>query len=826
METTNNTPAVKDPKTFIVDERVLERVRKNCKAKESKEQVESFALPKDEEEIPDAEELNGELPKAEEPKPTNPIRDAALQYIHDGYSVVPIREREKRPAIAWEEFQRRIPTETEINQWFSDNHNQIGIVCGCVSGGLIVFDFDGEKWDELLNDFLTAFPELANTRWIITGSDKAHIYVRCVELPEDITREVRTFPDKGEIELRANNHYVLAPPSIHPSGGYYRFHNPEVPILVISRERLNESINWLNVRRQSPPVEQREPHNLTLNQKEALAKFYTRRLIGQCRRGKDRNARGYELAIRLLNLGLTREEAITFLEEFQGEVFRLKEDPYTMNEIYASLESASRKGREAPWIPEGFFRSDPQTGELLDEEVITDEISGRLLNYHLTDAGNAESFVLLHGREFCFVKELGKWLRWDGVRWVEEDEEAHLVMLETARIRNRLALSIEDVDRRRKFQNWANTSEMNFRVNAALSFGEYMLPRKFNEFDTEPYVLCCENGIINLRTGEFRQATLSDWVYKSCEVTYDRDAQCPRWIQFLNEIFPNNSGLIGFIKRAVGYTLTGDVTEQCLFLCHGSGANGKNVFFDTLGNLTGDYGQTTSSSTFKEAKNEGNNATPEVARMAGARLVKSIEVKEKAPMNIERIKNLTGVTGGTGDRITARFLFRDPFEFVPQFKIWIAVNHLPVVNDTSIAIWRRIHKIPFNAYFPPGVADPNLPMTLKGELSGILNWAIEGCLEWQRDRLHPPEVVLNATNEYRQESDIVGRFLNEETETQPDTQVQSAVLYDKFKKWCENQGENSVTQKEFTLEMNRKGYRKERRKNAIYWVGITPWTTT
>jgi putative DNA primase/helicase len=753
---------------------------------------------------------------------STPIRDAAFQYIHDGFSVVPITQGEKRPALeSLKEYQTKIPTEAELNEWFSDD-NQVAIMCGCVSGNLVVFDFDGEKWDELLTEFITLFPELQNTRIVRTGSFKAHIYVRCTELPEDVTRIVRSFPDRGEIELRANKHYVLAPPSIHPSGNQYQFCNPETPILVIPHERLTEVINWLNESRRVAPApqvnEERQTINLTSNQKEVLARFYTRRLIGQCRRGKHRNAKGFELAMRLLNLGFTQEGALPYMEEFQRDV-PSKDHPYTLEEALASLGSAASQKREAPWIPEGFFRVDPRTGELTDRELLTEQISQKLLEYHLSDAGNAESFVELSGGDFCFVKELGKWLRWDGVRWVEEDEEVYLKMQETARIRNRLALSIEDMDRRRKFQNWANTSESNFRVKAALEVAEKYLRRKFIDFDNVPYILCCENGIVNLRTGEFRQATHSDWIYKSTGVAYDRDARYPRWNRFLNEIFQGNIPLIEFLKRAIGYTLTGDVTEQCLFLCHGSGANGKSVLFDTLGNLLGDYGQSTPSSTFKEMKYEGGNASPEVARMAGARLVKSVEVKEKVTLNTERVKALTG-----GDKIVARFLFQEMFEFSPQFKIWIAVNHLPKVNDTSVAIWRRIHKIPFNAYFPPGENDPNLTSTLKAELSGILNWAIEGCLEWQRDRLNPPQVVLNATNEYRQESDVVGRFLREETGTKPDTQVRSGLLYERFRVWCEKQGENPLTQKEFNQEMGTKGHRIEKRKDANYWVGITLWT--
>ena len=800
-----NTPAVKDPNEF---QKRLDRIKANI---QSKKDTDAFALPKDEEETHTPAELK------KEPKP-NPIRDAALQYIHDGYSVVPIREGEKAPAITWADYQRRIPTEIEIDQWFSDNHNQIGIVCGCVSGNLVVFDFDGEKWNELLNDFEAAFPELANTRVVITGSGKAHIYVRCTELTEDITREVRTFPDKGEVELRANNHYVLAPPSIHPSGGDYRFRNPEVPILAIPLQRLNEIINWLNEgRRQTPPpVEQGKSPNLTLNQKEALAKFYTRRLIGQCRRGKDRNAKGFELARRLSNLGLTQEEAIPFVEEFQKDV-PSKDHPYTLEEALASLSSGFSYKRESPWIPEGFFRIDPQTGELTDRETLTEQISEKLLAYNLTDAGNAESFVELSGGDFCFVKELGKWFRWDGVRWVEENEEAHLSMMQTARIRNRLAFTIEDTDRRRRFQNWANTSESNFRVKAALAFGELMLRRKFIEFDTEPYLLCCENGIVNLRTGEFRPSTHRDWILKCTGVTYDRSAQCPRWDRFLNEIFQEDEDLIRFIKRAVGYTLTGDITEHALFLCHGEGENGKSVLFNTLGSLLGEYAQSTSSSTFREMKFEGNNATPEIARMAGARMVKSVEIKERATLNTERIKALTG-----GDKIQARFLFHESFEFFPQFKIWLAVNHEPIAKDTTIAFWRRIHKIPFNAHFPAGAAhtDPNLRETLKVELPGILNWAIEGCLEWQRDRLNPPEVVLKATRAYREASNIVGRFLEEETESKPDTQVRSGYLYEKFKTWCENQKENPLTQKEFIQEMQRLGYEKRHGKKGNYWVDV------
>ncbi len=301
------------------------------------------------------------------------LREVALQYIHDGHSVVPIREREKRPAIEWEEFQTRIPAETEVNRWFSNEHNQVGIVCGRVSGNLVVFDFDGDRWEELFDDFIAMFPELLDTRIVITGSDKIHIYARCAELPEDVTRVVRDFPGKGEIELRANRHYVLAPPSIHPNGNPYRFYDPEAPILEISQERLREIIHWLNEgRRQiSPPngEEQREITNLTPDQGLALARFYLRRLIGQCLRGAGRNAKGYELARRLLNLGLTQEEATPFMEEFQREV-PPRDHLYTLEEALASLRSAYCNEREVPWIPEGVITTEPREDEVKETQEV------------------------------------------------------------------------------------------------------------------------------------------------------------------------------------------------------------------------------------------------------------------------------------------------------------------------------------------------------------------------------------------------------------------------------------------------------------------------
>ena len=458
-------------------------------------------------------------------------------------------------------------------------------------------------------------------------------------------------------------------------------------------------------------------------------------------------------------------------------------------------------------------RSVVSSKETTSQSPAEKEIKEIISQYHLTDAGNAESFKTLCGGEFCYVPQKGKWFTWDSVRWTENDESAQLAMLKTVRTRGEIGMVLNDNDQRAKMIRWSLGSESTYRIKSALSLAEAMLKVDLTEFDKDPYSLCCANGVVDLRTGDFRPTKPEDRLERSTNVIFDPNAKCPRWLRFLWEVFKGNEELIDFIKRAVGYTLTGDTSEQCLFINYGDGENGKSVFLGIVEKTLGDYEITTPSSTLKERR--GDDTIPnDIARMCGARFVKSIEYKESIRMNEERVKVLTG-----GDRIVARFLHKEFFEYTPNFKIWIAVNHKPIIRGTDAAIWRRIRLIPFEVKFPSGVRDSHLGEKLQLELSGVLNWAIKGCLEWQKRGLEPPNKVRKATEAYREESDMVGRFLEERTVQAPGEKVAASELYAAFQRWCVENSEQPITGTMFGKRMTEKGFEKVT-KPYTHYLGI------
>jgi putative DNA primase/helicase len=435
-----------------------------------------------------------------------------------------------------------------------------------------------------------------------------------------------------------------------------------------------------------------------------------------------------------------------------------------------------------------------------------------LLNYNLTDAGNAECFRELFKDQYVFVTERKKWLRFDGIKW-SEDDQVLLRMLDTVRKRGMQGFGLQDTEKQKSIVKWCLSSESKMKLNAALSIAESMLPQSITSFDADPLILCCANGSVDLRTGKLLTSKKEDWLYKSTNILYDPGAKCERFMRFLEEVFNGDRQITDFIQKAVGYSLTGLTVEQVLFILYGTGANGKSVFLNILGELLGDYSLTTPASTFKD--NPYHDGIPnDIARMAGARLVKSIEVKEGTRLNEERIKALTG-----GDRVTARFLHNEFFEFSPMCKFWIAVNHKPPVRETGEAIWRRLRLIPFETYFPSEKRDPHLNDKLRSELPGVLTWAIEGCLKWQGERLEPLGKVKESTDQYRAESDLIAQFLEEKTSSAPTGKIKAGDLYKAYESWCKERGEFVITGTKFGKRMEEKGFLKKK-TDYVYYLGI------
>jgi putative DNA primase/helicase len=358
-------------------------------------------------------------------------------------------------------------------------------------------------------------------------------------------------------------------------------------------------------------------------------------------------------------------------------------------------------------------------------------------------------------------------------------------------------------------------SESRTRIEAMieLAMSEPGVPILPDELDANAWLLNTESGTVDLRTGEVCDHCREDLITKLAAVRYDPKAACPIFEAFMDKIFAGNRRLIKFVQRAVGSSLTSDIREQVIFIVHGCGSNGKSTLADVLLAMLGDYAQQTPTGSLMVKRGE---AIPnDMARLKGARLVAAVESDEGRRLSEALVKQLTG-----GDRIAARFMRAEWFEFKPSFKIWLATNHKPVIRGTDHAIWRRIRLIPFDVTIPDAQQDKRLPEKLREELPGILNWAIEGCLAWQRDGLGISEEVTAATAAYREEMDVIGGWVTDHCVTGDAVRTKASDLYAAYRTWCENAGEKPVSQRKLASLLRERGFTPDKDKHARYWLGI------
>lgn len=438
-------------------------------------------------------------------------------------------------------------------------------------------------------------------------------------------------------------------------------------------------------------------------------------------------------------------------------------------------------------------------------------------SYNLTDLGNAKRLVRLHGQDFHYCHESKKWLVWDGRRWGEDTTGEMLRRAKDTVMQIYAEASREpDEERRRKLAKHAARSESEKWIGAMISLAqsEPGIPVRPRELDANPWLLNCLNGTLDLRTGELQPHRREDLLTKLVEIDYDPKATCPRWESFLNRIMNGNQNLIQFLQRAIGYTLTGSVTEQVFFICFGSGANGKTVFLRILQALLGEYGKPVDPELLMARP--GSVHPTGRADLMGARLAVAIETEEGRRLNETLLKWLTG-----GDKLKARFMRQDFFEFEPTHKIWIATNHKPIIRGTDYAIWRRIRLIPFNVTIPVEDQDKRLTEKLQGELPGILAWAVRGCLAWQKDGLWVPEEVRTATEDYRSEMDIIAQFLEEKCVIDPTLRVKASDLYRAYSAWCEENNEQPLAQRNFGMRLSERGFERKVSNSCRWWHGIS-----
>jgi putative DNA primase/helicase len=452
-----------------------------------------------------------------------------------------------------------------------------------------------------------------------------------------------------------------------------------------------------------------------------------------------------------------------------------------------------------------------------DESIYLRIIELKKGNIQFTDATNAARLVREQGQNIRYNSAWKKWLVWNGRYW-ETDESGALVHekgLEVVRnIYDELSKT-DDYRERMEIEKYGMLSESVRRREASIKAAQWnsALNIKSDDLDPDPYLLNVRNGTINVLTGEFRKHRQEDMISKLAKVEYAPGADCPLWKQFIREIMNYKTDLVSFLQTAAGWALTGNIEEQTMFILYGSGANGKTTFLNTILNLLGDYAASTPTESFM--KKSGDQNTNDISRLRGTRFVTTTEAEMGRRLSEPLIKKITG-----NDEMTARFLYGEYFSFTPTFKIFMATNHKPVIKGTDHGIWRRIKLVPFTTTIPEDKQDKSLEIKLKQEASGILNWLLEGTARWRREGLKAPAVILNATDEYRGEMDVIGNFLKERSVQGADYMIRIRELYKAYSDWCDDNKEHAVSERFFTIRLKEMGYVQSRTAEARFWTGL------
>lgn len=494
--------------------------------------------------------------------------------------------------------------------------------------------------------------------------------------------------------------------------------------------------------------------------------------------------------------------------------------------ILVALPDVKPKGDVSSWFASGHDRADLEAivgakpyilgkGSIHadDDPAVSDPFGAAQWKH--TDLGVAESFISRFGEKVRYNHKHKEWLVWNCHHWkMDRNEEIRRKASEHVRLWQTEAMSIRELDTKRTVATFTLKLERSAALATLVDISKSMLPvaDTGERWDTEPLLVGCPNGVIDLQSGALRAGRPDDRITLQTSVDYDPAAPCERWQTFVNEIFDNDPELIAFIQRAAGYSLTADTREQCFFMCVGHGANGKSTFLSALSSVWGDYGYTTDTNVF--ASNAGSkDSTPfDLAELLGRRLVLMSETKANSRMNEQSIKNFTG-----GERINAQKKFGHPFEFQPVGKLWMGINHQPKVVDDSHGFWRRVRLIPFTRTFAGSSDNRNLKQELMAESPGILAWAVKGCRSWLDNGLNPPLSVMKATDAYQESEDPILDFILERVEANSSTEVPCNGTYMSYKEWAREQGmgeKETLTKNSFGRLMSR---RFDRRHTMNGW---------
>ena len=662
------------------------------------------------------------------------------------------------PDRKWEPYQTTRSTDAEVRAWFGNGVcRNAGIVLGAVSGGLAVIEGDTPEAEAWCAANLPPTP-------IATRSARGtHRYYH-VALGDEVPSEFWIGPVR--IEVKHEGQYVLAPGSVHPTGHVYA----EV-----------------------------EPWPDTL---EGVPEFpWTPVLRALQERGTTANAPAPPLPT---EVGEGGRNTTLFLEGC-----RQRRLGYDEGEIAAMLKVLNQTRCNPPM--------DEREVEAIAHSCAKYEPAAD--TFPLTEVGDAEFFASLNTGHVVYDHRVKRWMRFDEHYW-RDDADGHLGRLAVDAVRSRQAAAtkVKDDDKRKLHLQWATKGEDRRRQTNLLALAQNVVPLADagDKWDKDPYVLGVANGVVDLRTGQLRDGQPEERITRVSPVAFDPTAATETWAKFVLDICADDAELAAYLQVVVGYSLTGLTSEQCFWILYGTGSNGKSTFLEILTNwLLSAHSWTmpfpaNKSGSWSEALSDYQRAALE-----GRRLVVAKETETAARLNTEFMKSLTG-----DETISARMPYGRPFNFRPEAKFFLAVNHKPEIHDESHGMWRRVRLVPFDRTFPP---NPTFAQNLVANTPGILRWAVEGAVRYFRDGMVTPEKVKAATAEYQSESDALVPFFEARCHFGPKYRTNATELYRTYQRWAGEQGEQVLSQKAFGTRLGGDSRLKkdtDSKTNTVVYLGV------
>ena len=438
------------------------------------------------------------------------------------------------------------------------------------------------------------------------------------------------------------------------------------------------------------------------------------------------------------------------------------------------------------------------------------------------DLIGARFFKDRHEGKLVFVASVGKWLLWDNDkaqwRWCdlgEHIEAAKSTVLELYRVACQHGAN--DMEKWKGIISAASSLQVESRIKAVLELAktEPGMSVTAKKLDAHPELIGVRNGVVNLRTGALQFNLPELYITKYIDCDYDPSATCPIFLRFLADIFQNDADTVEAVQRLAGLTVTGRPDEEVIIFCVGHGANGKSIFSNVLAAIMGEYSATAPSSILAARRADDHSARSDLAMLNGARIVSINELPGGMQLDETVTKQLAG-----REPISARFLYKEHFTFLPRFTPRVRTNHRPIIKGTDNGIWRRMVIIPFRRTFAPEEQDNDLEAKLLNDAEGIVAWMIKGAQHYLASGLKHSKAMKSEVAQYRSDSDLLGAFLDDETTADPAAEVKQPDLYFAYKMWCEGSGLRPVSKRVLNEQFAERGISQRKSGSTRYYTGI------